>query len=364
MLCENRAMPESVTFPPGISEKEALERLERYGENALLEKKKRCAFLKKVLLSFADVMTLVLFAAAAVSFTVAKLKGESAADSYMILAIVFLNGIVTAFQETRAEKALEALKTLTSPECTAVREGKEKRMPAKFLVPGDVILVKKGDSVPADAAKRFAARGRIGADGRIGRRGKIGARITRRESARHSAGYDFRRHGDNIRLRRGARDRDRYAHADGKDRRNADIRTRAAHADAGAACEDIGKAGQRGAGHMLCDIFAFALQRRSARAGVFEFGEPGGGGDTRRSARRGDGNAFGRRDRNGEEARGGEKADRRGSAGLRHRDMFRQDRNAYAKQARGNFDQGRKTAFSAAFRAVQPQFLAHRKRSF
>ena len=151
MLCENRAMPESVTVPPGISEKEALERLERYGENALLEKKKRCAFLKKVLLSFADVMTLVLFAAAAVSFAVAKLKGESAADSYMILAIVFLNGIVTAFQETRAEKALEALKTLTSPECTAVREGKEKRIPAKFLVPGDVILVKKGDSVPADA---------------------------------------------------------------------------------------------------------------------------------------------------------------------------------------------------------------------
>ncbi|MBQ6042995.1 MAG: HAD-IC family P-type ATPase, partial [Clostridia bacterium] len=151
MLCENRARPESVTFPPGISEKEAHEKLKEFGENTLCEKKKRCAFLKKALLSFADVMTLVLAAAAAVSFAVAKLRGESAVDSYMILAIVFLNGIVTAFQETRAEKALEALKTLTSPECTAVREGIEKRIPAKYIVPGDVILVKKGDSVPADA---------------------------------------------------------------------------------------------------------------------------------------------------------------------------------------------------------------------
>ena len=134
----------------GLTEEEAEALLKKYGENVISEKK-RGGFLKKLALSFADIMTLVLFAAAGVSFAVAKIRGESAADSYIILAIVFLNGVISAFQELRAERALDALKTLSAPECTVIRDGTEKRVPARLVVPGDLIRMEKGNSVPADA---------------------------------------------------------------------------------------------------------------------------------------------------------------------------------------------------------------------
>ena len=142
--------PAKNRVPTGLTEKEAAERLARFGENALADKK-RGGFIKKLLFSFADVMTLVLFAAAAVSFAVAKLKGESAADSYIILAIVFLNGIISAAQEIKAEKALDALKSLSSPLCTVIRGGEKTRVPSRTVVPGDLICVEKGDYIPADA---------------------------------------------------------------------------------------------------------------------------------------------------------------------------------------------------------------------
>ena len=110
----------------GLSEREAETRLYEYGENALVSKPNG-GFLKKLLFSFADAMTLVLFIAAAVSFAVSRLNGESAADSYIILAIVTVNGAVSAFQELKAEKALEALKTLSAPVCTVIRGGVSKK---------------------------------------------------------------------------------------------------------------------------------------------------------------------------------------------------------------------------------------------
>ena len=150
-------MPENVmtetnarTFAEGLTEEDAKKRLEGYGENAL-DAKKKSSFLKKLLLSFADVMTLVLFAAAAVSFAVAKIQRENAADSYIILAIVFLNGAITAFQELKAEKALDELKKLSSPETAVLRNGEKTRIDSRYIVPGDVIFLQKGDSVPADA---------------------------------------------------------------------------------------------------------------------------------------------------------------------------------------------------------------------
>ena len=134
----------------GLSEREAGSRLGKYGENSLVSRPSG-GFMKKLLFSFADAMTLVLFVAAAVSYAVSRLSGESAADSYIILAIVLVNGAVSAFQELKAEKALEALKTLSAPVCTVVRGGTPKKTESRLLVPGDVILVEKGGFIPADA---------------------------------------------------------------------------------------------------------------------------------------------------------------------------------------------------------------------
>ncbi|MDD4125953.1 MAG: cation-translocating P-type ATPase [Eubacteriales bacterium] len=140
---------ELATGENGISPEEAEKRLVKYGQNVLTEGKKD-SFFKKVLLSFADVMTGVLFAAAAVSFTVSKIHGKSTLDAYIILAIVFLNSFISVIQENRAEKALEALKTLTSPTVRVIRSGIETVIDSRLAVPGDVLLFEKGCFIPAD----------------------------------------------------------------------------------------------------------------------------------------------------------------------------------------------------------------------
>ncbi len=133
----------------GLSPEEAEKRLAQYGENVLTEGKKDNIF-KKVLLSLADVMTGVLFAAAAVSFAVSKINGETTADAFIILAIVFLNSFISVVQESRAEKALEALKTLASPTVRVVRGGSEAVIDSRLTVPGDILIFEKGCFIPAD----------------------------------------------------------------------------------------------------------------------------------------------------------------------------------------------------------------------
>jgi len=133
----------------GLDSGEAEKRLARYGKNVLKEKKKQSA-LKKLFLSFADTMTVVLFIASAVSFTVSKIQGESVVDSFIILGVVLINGIVSVIQESKAERSLESLKKLTAPEATVLRDGKKQRIAGELLVPGDIVTVQKGDFVPAD----------------------------------------------------------------------------------------------------------------------------------------------------------------------------------------------------------------------
>ena len=148
-MTPDAVMKELAVTTAGLDEDEAGRRLERYGKNELREKKKQSA-LKKLLLSFADTMTVVLFIAAAVSFTVSRLQGESAVDSFIILGVVCVNGIVSVIQESKAEKSLEALKRLTAPEAKVLRGGTGKRISGALLVPGDIVSVRKGDFVPAD----------------------------------------------------------------------------------------------------------------------------------------------------------------------------------------------------------------------
>ncbi|MBO4452638.1 MAG: HAD-IC family P-type ATPase, partial [Clostridia bacterium] len=92
-----------------------------------------------------------LLVAAAVSFTASLVSGGSFADPVIILVIVLVNAFIAAVQESRAEHALEALKKLSSPEITVLRDGRPVRVRGTEIVKGDVFLLEKGDIVPCDA---------------------------------------------------------------------------------------------------------------------------------------------------------------------------------------------------------------------
>lgn len=133
----------------GLDSVEAEKRLKTDGKNTLSAKKKP-SFFKKLLLSLCDRMTLILLIAAVISFIAAVIGGESKADTVIILAIVLINGILGVIQESKAEKALEALSRMTSPHATVIRDGKEREIPSEDIVKGDILVLKKGGFIPAD----------------------------------------------------------------------------------------------------------------------------------------------------------------------------------------------------------------------
>ncbi|MBE6798381.1 MAG: cation-translocating P-type ATPase [Ruminococcaceae bacterium] len=126
--------------------------IETYGSNRLKEKKKK-TMLSRFLDQFKDVMILILIAAAVVSFVIACVEGEAKEffEPALILLIVVLNAIMGVAQESKAEKALDALKGLSAPHARVVRDGKEEIIDAAELVPGDIIKLEAGDFIPADA---------------------------------------------------------------------------------------------------------------------------------------------------------------------------------------------------------------------
>ena len=136
----------------GLTQAQAEERIRRYGPNVLKEGKKK-TLAERFLNQLKDTMILILLAAAAVSLVVAIRSGEAEEffEPLLIIAIVILNAILGVSQESKAEKAMEALKSLSAPHARVLRDGAEKRIDAGELTPGDVILVEAGDFVPADA---------------------------------------------------------------------------------------------------------------------------------------------------------------------------------------------------------------------
>ena len=136
----------------GLTEAEAANRAEKYGENKLQEKKKQSNF-SRFIDQFKDVMILILIAAAAVSFGIACYEGEPKEffEPALILLIVILNAVMGVMQESKAEKALDALKNMSAPHARVIRDGTEKIIDAAALVPGDLIKLEAGDFVPADA---------------------------------------------------------------------------------------------------------------------------------------------------------------------------------------------------------------------
>ena len=136
----------------GLTAAQVQERLSAYGENKLKEKKKKTN-LQRFFDQFKDVMILILIAAAIVSFGIACVEGDPMEffEPVLILLIVILNAVMGMMQESKAEKALDALKNMSAPRARVIRDGTEKMIDASELVPGDIIRLEAGDFIPADA---------------------------------------------------------------------------------------------------------------------------------------------------------------------------------------------------------------------
>ncbi|HEX3078501.1 MAG TPA: cation-translocating P-type ATPase [Lachnospiraceae bacterium] len=135
----------------GLDTKQIVERINQYGENRLRERKKR-SIPQRFIDQFKDVMILILIIAAIISFIIACSEGEPSEffEPVLILLIVVMNAIMGVMQESKAEKALDALKNLAAPHARVLRNGKEQVIDATQLVPGDIIRLEAGDFVPAD----------------------------------------------------------------------------------------------------------------------------------------------------------------------------------------------------------------------
>lgn len=136
----------------GLSAAQVAQKQAEYGPNKLREKKKKTN-LQRFLDQFKDVMILILVAAAVISFVIALTEGDAREffEPALIMLIVVVNAIMGMVQESKAEKALDALKNLSAPHARVIRDGGETVIEADQLVPGDIIRLEAGDFVPADA---------------------------------------------------------------------------------------------------------------------------------------------------------------------------------------------------------------------
>ncbi|MGB4407034.1 MAG: cation-translocating P-type ATPase [Sphaerochaeta sp.] len=134
----------------GLTSQEAAARLERNGPNKLQEKPK-AGNLKRFLLQFKDTMILILIGAAVISFGLAMYEGSGFFEPLLILLIVTLNAMLGVAQENKAEKALEALKRITTVHARVRRDGNEEVIEAWALVTGDIITLEAGDIPPSDS---------------------------------------------------------------------------------------------------------------------------------------------------------------------------------------------------------------------
>lgn len=134
----------------GLTSQQAAIRLEKDGPNKIREKPKKSTF-HRFLLQFKDTMIIILIVAAAISFGLALHEGSGFFEPLLILLIVTLNAILGVAQENKAEKALDALKSITTVHARVLRDGSEAVIEAWALVTGDIITLEAGDIPPADA---------------------------------------------------------------------------------------------------------------------------------------------------------------------------------------------------------------------
>ncbi len=150
--CEEneKVLQELKTDRNGLSPAEAEKRLAENGKNRL-EAAKGKSLVRRFLEQLADPMIIILLVAALISGVLAVLENESFADVIIILAVVIINAVLGVYQESKAEKAIEALQKMSAATSRVVRDGKIQVIHSEDLVVGDIILVEAGDAVPADA---------------------------------------------------------------------------------------------------------------------------------------------------------------------------------------------------------------------
>lgn len=134
----------------GLSVSEAEKRFQEIGPNKLKEGKK-VSLLRKFLGELSDPMIIILIVAAVISGITSLYSGESFADVIIIMIVVIINAVLGVAQESKAEKAIEALQEITAATSKVLRDGQQISVKSEELVPGDIIILEAGDAVPADA---------------------------------------------------------------------------------------------------------------------------------------------------------------------------------------------------------------------
>ncbi len=128
----------------GLSSNEALRRLEKYGKNKLVTKKKKTLF-KQFLSQLKDVMIYILIIAAIISAFLGEIS-----DALIILLVIVINAVIGVVQESKAEKALDSLKELSTPKALVKRDGSLKEILSEDIVPGDIVIIDAGRYIPGD----------------------------------------------------------------------------------------------------------------------------------------------------------------------------------------------------------------------
>ena len=128
----------------GLSKMEAKKRLEQYGENVLIERKRNSLF-KMILMQLTDKMIIILFIASFLSFILGEL-----AEGVVILIIILINTVISIIQEKKAADAVQALRNMNAPMATVIRDGKAQTILSKEVVIGDIVYLEAGGIVPAD----------------------------------------------------------------------------------------------------------------------------------------------------------------------------------------------------------------------
>lgn len=144
-------MSEQGVTPSGLSSTEAAKRLETNGKNKLAEGKKD-SLIKRFLSQLADPMIIILIVAAVISAVTATVggEGEGYADVIIIMFVVIVNAVLGVYQESKAEKAIEALQEIAAATSKVIRDGKLITVKSEEIVVGDIVVLEAGDSVPAD----------------------------------------------------------------------------------------------------------------------------------------------------------------------------------------------------------------------
>ena len=134
----------------GLTQEEAGKRLVENGANQLAEEKKT-SILARFWKQLTDPMIIILLIAAVLSGITSIYEGESLADVFIISIVILINAVLGVYQESKAEKSIDALQKMMAPESKVIRGGHLTHVPSHELVVGDVIVLEAGDAVPADA---------------------------------------------------------------------------------------------------------------------------------------------------------------------------------------------------------------------